>query len=118
MPMMRIQAQERTIKSFAFIIAISVSVIFSTAFSLSLTPERLSQVCLDGKINPNTAANSSLVRLPGIGVGRAAAIVDFRSDFNKNNDGQAAFRDLEDLRKVKGIGPKTAETISQWLKFD
>jgi DNA uptake protein ComE-like DNA-binding protein len=28
------------------------------------------------------------------------------------------FRICEDLEKVKGIGPKTAEGICEWLKFE
>jgi len=69
---------------------------------------------LDDHINPNTAPLESLVRLPGLGVTRAAAIVAYRD----NQVSGPAFRDLNDLKKVKGIGPQTAQNAGQWLKFE
>jgi competence ComEA-like helix-hairpin-helix protein len=76
------------------------------------------QIVLDEQINPNDAPSASLVRLPGIGIGRAGAIVAYRDNFGKKNSNSRTFRNCEDLQKVKGIGPKTVENISEWLKFE
>ena len=71
------------------------------------------------RINPNTADWASLARLPKIGRVRAQAIVEYREQFN-NVSGQArgvAFANADDLQNVKGIGPKTAELIGEYLIF-
>jgi len=73
---------------------------------------------LESQINPNVAPTASLVRLPGIGIGRAGAIVAYREEFSKKDANNPAFRNCDDLQKVKGIGPKTVENISKWLKFE
>lgn len=72
---------------------------------------------MEGRINPNEAPIESLVRLPGLGIGRAGAIVAYREDANREG-GKPAFQDCDDLEKVRGIGPKTVQDISEWLKFD
>ncbi|UCF44481.1 MAG: helix-hairpin-helix domain-containing protein [Planctomycetota bacterium] len=59
---------------------------------------------------------ASLVRLPGIGAVRTAAIVAYRENFGSADN--PAFRDCNDLQKVHGIGPKTAQNICQWLRFE
>jgi len=68
---------------------------------------------LDSRINPNDAPVSSLVRLPGIGLSRAEAIAAYRRSCEA-----PAFRDAEDLQKVKGIGPRTVENIAPFLEFE
>ncbi len=73
---------------------------------------------LEFRINPNNAPQASLVRLRGIGAGRAAAIVAYRENFRRENGGKAAFENCSDLQKVKGIGPKTAANLCEWLKFE
>lgn len=72
-------------------------------------------VLLSGKINPNTAGVYSLCRLSGIGIGRAEKIVKYRERFSS---GEKAFKTAEDLKSVKGIGPKTVKRIENWLEFD
>ena len=57
-----------------------------------------------GVININTASQSQLETLPGIGPVKAAAIVAYRQE-------HGAFKSVEDLVKVSGIGKKTLETI-------
>lgn len=69
---------------------------------------------LENKINPNNASVASLIRLPGIGRVRAAAIVEYRSAMTGSTK---AFSNCADLQKIKGIGPKTAESIEKWLCF-
>ena len=72
---------------------------------------------LDSLVNPNDAPVESLVRLPGMGPGRAGAIVAYRESLYREGT-TPAFEDIEDLRKVRGIGPKTVQGIRQWMTFD
>ncbi|GGG11024.1 ComEA family DNA-binding protein [Paenibacillus abyssi] len=60
----------------------------------------------DGKIDLNTATTDQLDTLPGIGMAKAQAIVDDRS---KNGP----FHSVEDLMRVKGIGPKILEKMKE-----
>lgn len=71
------------------------------------------------RINPNTATWTSLARLPGIGRVRAQAIVEYREQYSDNSDGSIplAFKNADDLQNIKGIGPKTAEQLSEHLIF-
>jgi len=115
----RTEAGQNRIRSFAFVISVCVCVLFSLGFILSFGGVRQSyKIELDEKINSNNAPAASLVRLPGIGVARALAIVTYREDFGKKDSNNPAFRNCEDLQKVKGIGPQTAKEMSEWLKFE
>jgi len=105
---------------FAFVIAVFACVLLSGIFAaLSLGRSgRVYEVCLHSKINPNNAPAESLVRLPGIGIVRAGAIIAYRVNFiEKQGQGQA-FETIDDLQKVRGIGAKTVQNISKWLKFE
>ena len=117
------EVRQKRIQSFAFVIAVSVCVLFSVVFAVSslVWSGEASGGCeikLEGRINPNDAPVASLVRLPGIGIGRAGAIVAYREEFGEQNGNKPAFQNPNDLQKVKGIGPKTVENISEWLKFE
>ncbi|MDF3129425.1 helix-hairpin-helix domain-containing protein [Kiritimatiellaeota bacterium B1221] len=57
-------------------------------------------------VDPNTASRDELMRIPGIGEVTALAIVEGRP-----------YQKSQDLLQVSGIGPKTLEKISPWLKF-
>lgn len=59
---------------------------------------------ISGKVNINTATQSELESLPGIGPGRAADIIAYRQEFG-------AFDTIEEIQKVPGIGPGLYETI-------
>jgi competence protein ComEA len=61
-----------------------------------------------GKVNLNTATVSQLEDLPGIGPSLAARIVDHRQ---KNG----AFKSVEDVLAVKGIGEKNFARIQAFL---
>jgi competence protein ComEA len=61
----------------------------------------------DPPINVNAASPEELQRLPGIGAVTAQKIVDARA--------AAPFKSADDLRRVKGIGPKTLEGMRQYV---
>lgn len=63
-----------------------------------------------GIINVNTASAEELEVLPGIGPATAARIVESRTR-------QGRFRSLEDLDRVKGLGPKKLEALRSHLAF-
>jgi len=110
-------ARQNRIQSFAFIISVCLVVCCSFGFASKLERGQ-SKIELDSRINPNDAPVESLVRLPGLGPGRAGAIVAYREDFDEKNTGSPAFQNCDDLQKVKGIGPKTVQNIRELLKFD
>ena len=114
----QIDSRQSRIQSAAFVIAASIAVCFSIGFATSsLSESRACEVKLESRINPNDAPEASLVRLPGIGISRAAAIVAYREN-TAQSDNTPAFQNPNDLQKIKGIGPKTVENISQYLKFE
>ena len=59
-------------------------------------------------INVNTASEKELERLPGIGAGRARAIVACRQE-------RGGFRSVEELDDVPGIGPVTMEELRAYV---
>jgi competence protein ComEA len=59
-------------------------------------------------VNLNTAPWHELVNLPGIGAARARDIV-------KDREEHGPFRSIEDLSRVRGIGPATLAGLSDWV---
>ena len=59
-------------------------------------------------ININTADKQDLIKLPKIGAVTAERIIRFRDDFG-------SFETLDDLMKIKGIGPKTLEKLKHHI---
>ena len=68
------------------------------------------------KINPNQARWTSLARLPGIGEKLAQEIVRYRKTYQDKNQ-KKCFNQIEDLEKVRGIGPITCQRINLYLTF-
>lgn len=63
-------------------------------------------VVSSGKVDLNRAAEADLVKLKGIGPVKAKAIIAYR-------DAHGPYTKLEQLMKVKGIGPKTFEKLKE-----
>ncbi|MGN0969941.1 MAG: ComEA family DNA-binding protein, partial [Evtepia sp.] len=64
---------------------------------------------LEGEVlNLNTASQTELTRLPGIGETKAAAIVAWRQEYG-------SFQTVEDLMAVDGIGEKTLENLRPYV---
>lgn len=68
----------------------------------------LSEPAKNGKVNLNTANAAQLEALPGIGPSKVQAILNYRKE---NGD----FQKPEDLKKVKGIGEKTYESLESLI---
>ena len=60
------------------------------------------------KIDINTVGEAELVQLNGIGRTLAKRIIADR-------DRNGPFQTIDDLRRVRGIGPRKVETIRKWL---
>ena len=74
-----------------------------SAYQYLLQQEKLTtQANTQMGININRATESELVSLHGIGSSKAQAIILYREMFGD-------FKSVDDLQKVKGIGPKTIE---------
>jgi competence protein ComEA len=69
----------------------------------------LSGAALAG-VNVNSASESQLAALPGIGPVTAKAIVNYRAS-------HAPFRSLRDLGKVGGVGRAKAEALKGLVEF-
>lgn len=59
----------------------------------------------------NSAEKEMLMTVKGIGPAMADAIISCRRV-------SGPFKDIEDLRKVPGVGPKRAASLAAYLKFD
>lgn len=70
----------------------------STGENTASIAQPISQVSL------NSGSQAELETLKGIGPSKAKAIIDYRNQFGQ-------FIRIEDVQKVKGIGPKTFENI-------
>ena len=80
-----------------------------------ITPHRAAD--LADKIDPNTADAPTLSVLPLIGDKRAADIVAFRERYTREHPGEVAFKSLEDLLKIRGIGAATIDQLRPYLMF-
>lgn len=117
-----IDIRQSRIQSFAFVISIFVAIFLSVYFTSNLQGYQSAayghEIELESRMNPNDATIASLIRLPGIGLLRAQAIVEYRDIFKQKNGDTPAFKSLSDLQTIKGIGPKTVQNIAQWLTFE
>jgi len=65
----------------------------------------------DDKVNINTASSEQLQSVKGIGEKTAAAIIAYR-------ESHGAFKSVEDLVRVKGIGDKKLDHIDDALAVE
>ena len=73
--------------------------------------QRTATTIIDKKVNPNKANSEELIRLPGIGPALAENIIEYRNS-------HGGFKSLEELEKVKGLGPKKLERLKDYLEVD
>ncbi len=73
--------------------------------------ESAQEPALAVRIRVNSASPSELELLPGVGPVIASRISESRA-----SDGP--FKDLRDLQRVRGIGPKTAQKLAPHIRFD
>ncbi len=107
------------VESFAFILAVGICAVLCVFFACdTVGGEKAAGAKLEDRINPNYAAAASMRRLPGVGIARAQAIVDYREAAADETGEKIVFKDCDDMQKVHGIGPKTAENMKQWLEFE
>lgn len=85
----------------------TVSVVVSVDANVSETPSSKAPV-KDELININTASESLLCKIPGIGEVRASKIIEYRK-INGN------FGSIEELLNVSGIGEITLEKIRKYI---
>jgi competence protein ComEA len=106
----------RKFYSLVFTAAAGICLLSVWAMLLGGSSGQDSGISIYQKINPDTASVCELSRLPGLGVTKTAAIMQYRCE--NSGDGENVFNSIEDLRMVKGIGPKTAEKLEKWLVFE
>lgn len=81
---------------------------YYTIPSTSLTEAETVKAASDGLVNINTADIAGLCALPGIGEGRAKAIIEYREK-------QGGFQKKEDIMQVSGIGEKMYARMEAYL---
>jgi len=69
-------------------------------------------------LNPNTASLEQLAILPNLGEDRAKKIISHRTQYAHDHPGEPAFKKLDDLLQVQGIGVAMLETLEPYLLFD
>ncbi|MEB6338528.1 ComEA family DNA-binding protein [Mammaliicoccus sciuri] len=60
------------------------------------------------EVNINTGDKSEIEKLPGIGPSKADAILHYRET-------NGEFKTVDDLKKVKGFGDKTVESLKDFI---
>lgn len=73
-------------------------------FILTMMFVLFSTVAAIAGVNINKADVAALDALPGIGTAKATAIVEYRNEHGN-------FKSVDELSKVKGIGPKLMEKL-------
>ena len=65
----------------------------------------------DGKVHLNSASQSELEALPGVGPVLATRLIEYRTEHGK-------FHSLKDLDAVSGVGPAMLENLADVVSFD
>ncbi len=93
----------------ALVPALLVACAVALAASAGLAAEAPSK--LTGVVNVNTATETQLQLLPGIGEARARALIALRKQ-------RGGFKSLGELRDVKGIGEAGLERLRPFVRFE
>ncbi len=72
---------------------------------------RTAPTVIEKKTNPNKASLEELIRLPEIGPVLAGNIIEYRNSIG-------AFKSLEELQKVQGLGPKKLKRLKDYLSLE
>jgi competence protein ComEA len=94
----------------ALLVVLVAHVLVSRWLGRELPLERLPEHRFDYQLDVNTANQMELIHLPGIGPKLADRIVADR-------EANGPFRSLDDLERVRGIGPKLARDIAPYLRW-
>jgi competence protein ComEA len=95
-------------KAIAVILLVSCAAL--PAMAGKSVEKQASKTMLQGTVNINMADATQLQLLPGIGPKAAESIVSYRGS-------AGPFKSVDDLVKVKGVGPKTLEKIRPYLSL-
>ncbi|MBU0549671.1 MAG: helix-hairpin-helix domain-containing protein [Candidatus Omnitrophica bacterium] len=105
---MNFSRQERRI--ILFLIAVSL-----LGLGINFLTKRCSQIRVIGyinqdllKINLNKATREALIDIPGIGSKLAQRIIDYRKD-------NIVFKDISELKNIKGIGESKYQAIKDYF---
>ncbi|MCQ8263609.1 helix-hairpin-helix domain-containing protein [Streptococcus suis] len=85
----------------------NISVVASTTASSAMSQEEKNS----NLVNLNTATETDLQTISGIGAKRAADIIAYR-------EANGGFKSVDDLNNVSGIGDKTMESIRPYVTVD
>src|ERR1041384_2041644 len=66
------------------------------------------------KLDPNTASKDDLSALPNLGPALAPRITEDRERFQKDPPNDPAYKTIDDLQRIKGIGPATLENLKPY----
>lgn len=80
----------------------------TTASTSATTGSASSNSSVDKQVNINTATESDLQSIPGIGPSKAKSIIEYR-------DTNGAFDSVEKIKEVNGIGEKTFDKLKDYL---
>jgi competence protein ComEA len=72
---------------------------------------------LQDQLDPNTATAADLSALSNLGPAMGRKIIEDREHFQKDHPNEPAYNKIEDLMRIKGIGPATIENLRPYLRF-
>ena len=91
----------------AFLLFLLGQALFFAPAGVSVRPDRTAAV-EEARLDLNRAAADELRRLPGLGPALSEAIVTWREE-------HGAFRSVDELTEVSGIGQKTLEALRDYV---